>query len=113
MEDELYRLEQNGIVTKIENSQWGTPIVPVVKPSGNLRPCADYKVTVNKLIIDKKYPIPRIEDIFTRMNKGKFVCTLDISNAYLHLSMDEESADIQTISTRLELDSVNRIICWE
>ncbi|XP_054259754.1 uncharacterized protein K02A2.6-like [Macrosteles quadrilineatus] len=100
VEDELglHRLESSGIISKVENSQWGTPIVPVTKPNGSVRLCADYKVTANKLILDEKYPIPRIEDIFTHMNKGKFFCTLDISNAYLHLPMDEESREIQTIN---------------
>lgn len=37
MEDELHKLEQYCIITKIGNSQWGTQIVPVVKPNGNVR----------------------------------------------------------------------------
>ncbi|XP_054279604.1 uncharacterized protein K02A2.6-like [Macrosteles quadrilineatus] len=110
VEDELHRLESSGIISKVENSQWGTPIVPVKKPNGSVRLCADYKVTANKLILDEKYSIPRIDDIFTHMNKGKFFCTLDISNAYLHLPMDEESREIQTISTHLGLFKVNRLM---
>ncbi|XP_054285817.1 uncharacterized protein K02A2.6-like [Macrosteles quadrilineatus] len=110
VEEELNRLESNGIISKVENSKWGTPIVPVRKANGNVRICADYKVTANKLICDDKYPIPRIEDIFSNMNKGRYFCTLDISNAYLHLPMDEESREIQTISTHLGLYRVNRMM---
>ena len=90
---ELDRLEAAGIISKVKTSDWGTPIVPVVKPNGSIRICADYKTTLNKVIKDEKYPIPRIEDIFAEMNGGKFFCTLDIRNAYLHMVMDEESAD--------------------
>ncbi|XP_054283452.1 uncharacterized protein K02A2.6-like [Macrosteles quadrilineatus] len=110
VEDELNRLENAGIITKVNNAQWGTPIVPVVKPNGSVRICADYKTTINKVIQDDKHPIPRIEDIFAEMNGGKLFCTLDISNAYLHMQMDEESSNMQTISTEKGLYKVNRMM---
>lgn len=110
VEQELERLQRNGIITKVNQSDWGTPIVPVVKPNGTVRICADYKVTLNKLIKDEKYPIPRIEEIFTKMNGGRYFCTLDISNAYLHMKMDEESALMQTLSTHNGLYRVNRLM---
>lgn len=72
MEDELHKLEHYCIITKIGNSQWGTLIVPVVKPNGNVRLYADYKVTVDKLTLTKKYPTPWIEDIFTKIKEGTF-----------------------------------------
>lgn len=80
VEDELDRLENAGIITKVEQCDWGTPIVPVVKPSGKVRICADFKATLNKQIKDVGYPIPWIEDMFTKMKK--FFCTLDINIAY-------------------------------
>ncbi|XP_054281226.1 uncharacterized protein K02A2.6-like [Macrosteles quadrilineatus] len=110
VEDELNRLENAGIITKVNNAQWGNPIVPVVKPNGSVRICADYKTTLNKVIQDDKHPIPRIEDIFAEMNGGKLFCTLDISNAYLHMQMDEESSNMQTISTEKGLYKVNRMM---
>ncbi|XP_054287784.1 uncharacterized protein K02A2.6-like [Macrosteles quadrilineatus] len=110
VEDKLNRLENAGIITKVNNAQWGTPIVPVVKPNGSVRICADYKTTLNKVIQDDKHPIPRIEDIFAEMNGGKLFCTLDISNAYLHMQMDEESSNMQTISTEKGLYKVNRMM---
>lgn len=41
------------IITKIENSEWETP---VVKPNGNIRFCADHKVTFNKVVQDINDP---------------------------------------------------------
>ncbi|XP_054281191.1 uncharacterized protein K02A2.6-like [Macrosteles quadrilineatus] len=110
VEKELERLETLGIITQVESSDWGTPIVPVVKPNGSVRICADYKVTLNKVIKDEHYPIPRIDDIMSKMHCGKIFCTLDISNAYLHLEMDENSAIMQTISTHKGLFKVNRLM---
>ncbi|XP_054259702.1 uncharacterized protein K02A2.6-like [Macrosteles quadrilineatus] len=110
VEEELERLETAGIITKTDNSEWGTPIVPVMKPNGEIRICADYKVTVNRQIQDEHYPIPRIEDIFANMSGGKIFCTLDLKKAYLHLQMDEASADIQTLSTHKGQFRVNRLM---
>ncbi|XP_054279897.1 uncharacterized protein K02A2.6-like [Macrosteles quadrilineatus] len=110
VEKELERLETLSIITRVESSDWGTPIVPVVKPNGSVRICADYKVTLNKVIKDEHYPIPRIDDIMPKMHCGKIFCTLDISNAYLHMEMDEDSATMQTISTHKGLFKVNRLM---
>lgn len=93
MENELHKLQHYCKTTKIGNSQWGTLIVPVVKPNGNVRLYADYDCWQTHT--HKKYPTPWIEDIFTKIKEGTFFCKSYISNAYLHHSMDEESADIQ------------------
>lgn len=37
MEKELDKLEKAGVIKKSENCQWGTPLVPVLKPNGELR----------------------------------------------------------------------------
>ncbi|KAI5738960.1 hypothetical protein M8J77_013245 [Diaphorina citri] len=110
IEEELDHMERTGIITKIEHSDWGTPIVPVEKPNGSVRICADYKSTINKVIKDFNYPIPRIEDIYAQMNGGKFFCTLDLSKAYFHLGMDDESATLQAISTHKGIFRVNRLM---
>lgn len=110
VDEEIDRLEKQGIITKIDHSEWGTPVVPIVKPNGSIRLCADYKVTLNKAIMDEQYPIPIIEDILTEMNGGKLFCTLDITQAYLNMVMDEESALLQTLSTHKGTFKVNRLM---
>lgn len=94
----------------MEFSEWGTPIVPTIKPDGSLRIYADYKITVNKCVKDEPYPIPKIDDIYANMNGEKYFCTLDLNNAYLHVVMDDESADMQTMSTHKGLYKVNRLM---
>ncbi|GBP93681.1 Retrovirus-related Pol polyprotein from transposon 412 [Eumeta japonica] len=99
VENEIDRLEKEGILEKVAYSQWGTPVVPVIKQNGKVRLCADYRATLNKNIEDDNYPIPRIEEIFSKLSGGKYFCTLDINSAYLHMPTNEETAEMQTIST--------------
>lgn len=61
VEKELERLESNGIISKVEYSQWGTPLVVVPKADNSVRLCGDYKVTVNRCIDVQQYPLPYIE----------------------------------------------------
>ena len=41
---ELSRLEKEGVLKKLETSDWATPIVPVLKPDGTVRICGDFKL---------------------------------------------------------------------
>lgn len=49
VEAELDNLEKTGILTKIEWSEWATPIVPVIKKgkTGDVCICGDSEVTIN------------------------------------------------------------------
>jgi hypothetical protein len=99
VENEIDCLETEGIIERINFSRWGTPVVPVVKNYDSIHLCADFKVTINQHLFDDKYPIPKIEDISTKMTGGAYFCTLNVHQAYLHLLMDDESALLQTILT--------------
>ena len=50
MEEELSRLEQYGIIERVEFAARAAPIVPVLKGNEqNVRICSDIKLTVNKV----------------------------------------------------------------
>lgn len=74
-----------------------------------LRICADYKSTLNKYLNEDKYPIPHIDVILAKLNGGRYFCKLDISRAYLHIIVDEETAKLQTITTHLGNFKVKRL----
>lgn len=78
---QLEDLEKQGIISKTEASDWGTPLVPVMKKDGSLRICADYKVTLNKYLKGTNYPLPRIGDIFARLQGSKIFTTVDLARA--------------------------------
>lgn len=39
-------LDKVVVITKIENSHWGSLLVLILKPGGNIRLCANYKYTL-------------------------------------------------------------------
>lgn len=46
------------MIELVENSEWATPLVPVIKSDGKIRVCADYKITANRVMQDIKYLLP-------------------------------------------------------
>lgn len=109
VEDELDRLEQLGVISPVETSAWGTPLVPVLKPDGGIRICADYKVTINKHLADHKHPLPRVEDIFNALQGGCSFTKLDLVSAYNQLELDEPSRKLAAWSTHRGVYLVNRL----
>ena len=77
VEEELRRLQKEGILTKVEWSEWGTPIVPVPKKDGSVRICGDYKITVNPELQAEQYPLPRIGDICANLAGGQKFSKID------------------------------------
>ena len=70
IQEELDRLENDRIIKKVQNSDWAAPLVPVMKPTGKLRLCGDYKVTVNKAINVDTYPLSLIDERFASLSGG-------------------------------------------
>ena len=91
IEDELNRLQQEGIIEPVPFSEWAAPIVPVMKQDGTVRICGDYKLTVNKATKPDSYPIPRIQDLFARLSGGQKFSKLDIAHAYQQIPLQEDS----------------------
>ena len=107
VEQELQRLQDEGIITKVDRSDWASPIVPVPKPDGSLRLCGDYKVSVNKLLDTKQYTLPNAGDLFATLEGGKVFSKIDLSHAYLQLELKAESRKYLTINTHKGLFEYN------
>ena len=60
VESELDRLQEEGVIRPVEFSEWAAPIVPVLKASGDIRLCDDYKVAINQAAKVDKHPSSRI-----------------------------------------------------
>ncbi|XP_039757370.1 uncharacterized protein K02A2.6-like [Pararge aegeria] len=110
VERALDQLTRDGILTPVDRSDWATPIVPVVKKDGNIRICADYKLTLNKNIVVDRYPLPRVEDLLVRLHGGKRFTKIDLSQAYCQFELDERSKQYTVINTHKGLFRYNRLV---
>ena len=95
----LNKLVEEDIIEKVNHSEWAPPIVPVIKPDGSIRMCADYSGTINKFCKVDQYPIPSLEDILNEVGGGKRFTKLDLSQAYHQLELTPESRKFTTINT--------------
>ena len=80
-----------------------------MKKNGTLRICGDYKVTVNRTLQVDSYPLPRVEELFASLSGGKYFTKLDMSQAYLQVTLEEESKQYVTINTHKGLFQYNRL----
>ncbi|XP_065223070.1 uncharacterized protein K02A2.6-like [Planococcus citri] len=102
-------LEKQGIITPVSSSDWGSPLVVVLKQDNEVRLCIDYKVTVNVQLVDASYPISRVEEILDLLVNATHFCKLDLYQAYMHMCVNEASSIIQTIVTHRGSYRMNRL----
>ena len=102
VEDELQRLESTGIIR-------AAAIVPVIKPSGKIRLCGYYKLTVNKAVKIDMYPLPLVDELFAGLAGGETGTKLDLSQAYHQVELDEQSRKYTAINTHCGLYEFRRL----
>ncbi|KAJ8878861.1 hypothetical protein PR048_019450 [Dryococelus australis] len=90
------------IVVSLKHRKGAQPVFHrelIPKADGGVRLCVDYKVGVNEWLQDAHYPNRKIDDILISLRNSRFFCRLDLVKAYLHVPVDEQSREIQTIYT--------------
>lgn len=90
-DDEFDTLEKIGVISRTDTSDWGTPVVPVLKPNGKIRICGDYKTTINQHLVDVKHPSPRVEELFAKIKGGEVFTKHDLSRGYNRMVLDDDS----------------------
>lgn len=93
----------NGII-RPSDSPWSSPVHLVEKKvlSENepkkWRLVIDYR-KLNEQTRSDKFPLPNIEDIFSKLNGSKYFSTLDLTAGYHQILMDPESIPLTAFST--------------
>ena len=90
-EQELSRMEREGVIVPVNTNEWATPLVVVPKTDGTVRLCGDYKVTVNQAIDTNQYPIPTVEEVRRKLAGGKRFSKIDVKAAYQQMRLEKES----------------------
>ena len=102
-------MEKQGIIRKVDSSDWAAPIVAVPKKDGRFRLCGDYKFTINQALTADQYHLPKPEDLFASLANGTLFTKLDLSQAYLQLQLDKSSMPYVTVNTHQSLYQYTRL----
>ena len=82
-------------------SPWGAPVLFVKKKDGTLRLCVDYR-QLNKMTIKKKYPLPRIDDLFDQLKCASVFLKIDLRSRYHQLRVKDVDVDVYKTTFRMQ-----------
>lgn len=109
VDQELDRLEEIGVISRVNFSAWAAPIVAIKKANGTIRICGDFSTGLNSVLEDHQYPLPLPDDIFSTLTGGKFFSKIDLADAYLQVMVEDDSKHLLTINTHRGLYVYNRL----
>ena len=111
VEEELQKMIDMGIISPVPagGSEWASPLVCVRKSDNTLRLCCDYKVTINKYLLNDQYNAPDMETIFSKLEGAKNFAKFDLKSAFWQVELDESSKKLTTINTSKGLFWFNRL----
>ncbi|GJU61571.1 putative reverse transcriptase domain-containing protein [Tanacetum coccineum] len=98
LSNQLKELQEKGFI-RPSHSPWGAPMLFVKKKDGALRMCIDYR-ELNKLIIKNRYPLPRIDDLFDKLQGVCCFSKIDLRLGYHQLRVREEDIPKTAFRTR-------------
>ena len=71
-------------------SRWSAPIIVVPKGDGGKCLVIDYRA-LNKVTRKFTWPMPKAEDIFSKLNRNTYFTMLDLRAGYHHIPLDKPS----------------------
>ena len=95
-------------VIEPSSSPWSSPLVPGTKKSGETRWVLDFR-RVNDLTVTDSFPTPNISEILNSLGKSKYFSTLDASQAYHTIEVEESSRPITAFVTTFGLNQFLRM----
>lgn len=63
----------------------------------------------NQPLVDSQYPVQKIYHIFNSLRGSRYLCRLDLHKAYLHVPVEENSSNVQSISMHMGTYCMNRL----
>ena len=109
LNNEISRLQKEGIISPVDHSQWAAPIVAVRKANGSIRLCADFSTGLNDSLMLHRHPLPTMDDVFTKLNGGTVFSQVDFAEAYHQVEVAENCKELLTINTHKGLFRYNRL----
>ena len=89
VKDEIEKLLAAKVIHS-SRSSWSAPVIVVPKGDGGKCLVIDYRA-LNKVTRKFTWPMPKVEDIFSKLNRATYFKTLDLQAGYHHIPLDKPS----------------------
>ncbi|GJU03467.1 putative nucleotidyltransferase, ribonuclease H [Tanacetum coccineum] len=104
---QLQELLEKGFIHP-SSSPWGAPVLFVKKKDKSFRMCIDYR-ELNKLTVKNRYPLPRIDDLFDKLQGLSVYSKIDLRSGFHQLGFKEE--DIRLLHLEVSMVTLSSKIC--
>jgi len=81
---------KSSLMIEESHSPWASAVRLVKKKDGTLRITVDYR-KLNNVTIKDAYPIPRIDNMLSKLSKARIFTTLDLASGYYQVRMHIDS----------------------
>ena len=98
LKKQLAELEAAGFI-RPSKSPFGAPILFVKKKDGTMRMCVDYRA-LNRITIKNSYPLPRVDELFDRLQGARFFSKIDLRSGYHQIRIAPEDVPKTAFRTR-------------
>ncbi|MCO5574456.1 hypothetical protein L7F22_028241 [Adiantum nelumboides] len=85
---QVNELVEKGMV-RPSSSPFCSPVLLVHKKDGTYRMCVDYRA-LNKITIKNRFPVPRIEDLFDKLQGSTYFSRIDLKSGYHQIRIVNE-----------------------
>ena len=96
LKKEVERLVSLGVLRQDSDSEWASPTFIIAKKQGTVRVLTDFR-KLNKKLVRKPFPIPKISDIMQKLQGFQYATALDLNMGYYHIRLDPDSQKLCTI----------------
>ena len=96
LKKEIQRLVELGVLRKCSDSAWASPTFIIPKKNNTVRFISDLR-KVNKKLVRKPFPIPKIIDIMQKLQGFTYASALDLNMGYYTIRLDPDAQKICTI----------------
>ncbi|GJW64069.1 putative reverse transcriptase domain-containing protein [Tanacetum coccineum] len=86
--NQLQELADRGFIQP-STSPWGAPVLFVKKKDRSFRMCIDYR-ELNKLAVNNRYPLPRINDLLDQLQGSSVYSKIDLRSGYHQMRVRDE-----------------------
>jgi hypothetical protein len=98
LRSQLDQLSESGFIQP-SKSPFGAPILFVKKKDGTMRMCIDYRA-LNGITIKNSYPLPRIDELFDRLQGATIFSKIDLRSGYHQIRIAEDDIPKTAFRTR-------------